>query len=173
MSQSCLRNKQDSFILRAFIVKEIVPNNFPKAIMEKASKFQIEIAKKLNIDVSMESSIVASAKLKSAIFEAIYPNKQKREATQKQLRFLKSLGVESESTDFLIVSALIDEELQKRNIAAIEKHNFKPGDSILTVQYGQEKIDVISSIGSNHRIWFKGGKGRGCWPSQVIKKMEN
>jgi hypothetical protein len=139
--------------------------------MKTATEEQIQISKKLGINVAKDSSIIAAAKIESEVFEAIYPDVERREATEKQKDFLAALGVTTKSNDFIIVSALIDEELQKRNIAAIKKLKLKAGDIIISEQYGHEKEDVISSISSNYRIWFKGGQGRGCWPSKVIKKI--
>jgi hypothetical protein len=141
--------------------------------MDSATKKQIELAKKLGIDVSADSSIIAAAKIESAVYEAIYPGPELRKATEKQIDFLKALGIETECRDLIIVSALIDEELQRRNIAAIKRLDLKAGDTIVSEQYGREQEDVISSIGVNHRIWFKGGQGRGCWPSRVIRKIKS
>jgi len=139
--------------------------------MERATKKQIEIAKKLGIDVSADSSTIAAAKIESAVYEVINPGAELRKATEKQIDFLKALNIETECRDLIIVSALIGEELQKRNILAIKKLDLKAGDTIVTEQFGREQEDVISSIAANHRIWFKGGQGRGCWPSQVIRKI--
>ena len=139
--------------------------------MERATKKQIEIAKKLGIDVSADSSTIAAAKIESAVYEVINPGAELRKATEKQIDFLKALNIETECRDLIIVSALIGEELQIRNILAIKKLDLKAGDTIVTEQFGREQEDVISSIAANHRIWFKGGQGRGCWPSQVIRKI--
>lgn len=139
--------------------------------MERATKKQIEMATKLGIDVSTDSNITAAAKIESAVYEAINPGKERRKATEKQIDFLKALDIETECRGLIIVSALIDEELQNRNIAAIKRLDLKPGDTIVTEQYGLEQRDVISSIAAKRRIWFKGGQGRGCWPSKVIRKV--
>ena len=136
--------------------------------MERATKKQIEIAKKLGIDVSADSSTIAAAKIESAVYEVINPGAELRKATEKQIDFLKALNIETECRDLIIVSALIGEELQKRNILAIKKLDLKAGDTIVTEQFGREQEDVISSIAANHRIWFKGGQGRGCWPSHPL-----
>lgn len=141
--------------------------------MDSATKKQIELAKKLGIDVSADSRIIAAAKIESAVYEAINPGAEPRKATEKQIDFLKALNIETECRDLIIVSALIDEELQRRNIEAIKKFDLKAGDTIVSEQYGREQEDVISSIGANHRIWFKGGQGRGCWPSKIIRKIES
>jgi hypothetical protein len=141
--------------------------------MGSATKKQIEIAKKLGIDVSADSSIIAAAKIESAVYEAINPGVEPRKATEKQIDFLKALNIETEYRDHIIVSALIDEELRRRNVEAITKLDLKAGDTIVSEQYGLEQENVISSIGVNHRIWFKGGQGRGCWPSKVIRKIQS
>ena len=100
------------------------------------------------------------------------PGAERRVATESQIDFLRDLVVDTKCRDFIIVSALIKEELQRRNIAVIEKLDLKAGDIVVTKQFDREQADVISSIAVNHRIWFKGGQGRGCWPSQVIRKIQ-
>ena len=138
--------------------------------MDSATRKQIEIAKKLGIDVSADSSIIAAAKIKTEVYEATNPDAEPKKASEEHLDFLKALNIETECSDLIIVSALIAEELQRRNVEAITKLDLKTGDTVVSEQYGREQADVISSIGANHRIWFKGGRGRGCWPSKVIRK---
>ena len=41
--------------------------------MEKATAEQKELAKKLGIDVLADTSIIAAAKIESAVYEAVYP----------------------------------------------------------------------------------------------------
>ena len=53
---------------------------------------------------------------------------------------------------------------------AIKDMSLKAGD-IVVVDDGYMKEDyVISSIGKNYRLWFKGGQGQGAWPSKVKKR---
>lgn len=138
--------------------------------MQKANNEQIEIGKKLGIDVSTASLRVASARIEDIVYNAINPGIEKKEASDKQILFAKSLGLNVENETRLVITAMISDELEKRNIEAIRKLKLKAGDTIVLRELSQEREYVISSIAKNYRLWFKGGNGSGTWPTQIIRK---
>lgn len=130
--------------------------------MHKFSKKQAELASLIGIQLKDESVTMAAAKIRNAIFYEIYPDEEKREATENQLSFINELGLKPISKDFLIASAQINEEVTKLNIRAINEFKLKSGVNILVSKFGEEREYIISSISDNYRIWFKGGQGQGC-----------
>jgi hypothetical protein len=139
---------------------------------------QIHLAELLGIDVSADTENIAAARLEDAVAAAIYPNEQPRHATEAQVAFARSLGLDTEDESLRVASAKIDEELFRRNPSALESLELKPGDRVLkreTFSYeGQthvlEREYIVSSIDeSSLRVWFRGGNGQGAWPSQLLK----
>jgi hypothetical protein len=71
----------------------------------------------------------------------------------------------------------IDERLSKINNKILSELNLNPGDNVIVKttfeidgeQHEYEKEYVVSSIGKNQRVYFKGGKGQSAWPSQIEK----
>lgn len=136
-----------------------------------ANTDQIEIAQKLGLDVSNDSERVAAARIEERIFHAIHPNKELADPSEKQIEFAKSLGIEIGANSRLVISAKITDELESRNIEAINNLGLTSGDEVIINEYGHEKSYTISSIGSDYRLWFKGGMGHGAWPTQVVAKV--
>ena len=138
---------------------------------------QIKIAKTLGIDISSDSRDVAAARIREVVEPAINPNSTYRTATQKQIEFAASLGLDVSSDSFWVCSAKIDDRLRELNQAALESLKLKPGDRVIVTkkiqvnellhEYQEEYI--VSSIGKNLRVYFKGGGGRGAWPGQIEK----
>ena len=140
--------------------------------MEKPTSNQKHIAKLLKVNIQGDSSLIAAAKIESTVYEAIRPGKKRKNASENQKSYLKSLNAKATSEDRIVISAMIEEALKIENMKAITKFDLKPGDTIISNNHSSKSEDVISSISDkNHRIWFKGGQGRGCWPSQVVKKI--
>ena len=133
---------------------------------------QIEIAEKLGFDVTDDSKRVAAARIEDFLFEVIYPDGKYKEASERQVEYANSLGIKKETDSGIIISALIEDELEKQNIEAINNLKLSAGDEVVINEYGFEKTYIISSIGKNYRMWFKGGNGRGAWPSKVISKKK-
>ncbi|MEG4507026.1 hypothetical protein QUA81_25545 [Microcoleus sp. F6_B4] len=76
-----------------------------------------------------------------------------------------------------MASAKIGEALFSKNQDAIAALNLKPGDRVIKISRFElnnefhtfEQEFVISSIQPNGRVFFKGGNGRGAWPTQLKK----
>jgi hypothetical protein len=138
-----------------------------------ANTNQIEIAQKLGIDVSGDSERVAAALIEDYVFYAIYPGREKLEPSEKQIEFAKSLGIKIKSDSILIISAQITDELEKQNIEAINNFGLSASDEVTINEHGYVCSYTISSIAKNYRLWFKGGNGRGAWPTQIIAKVNH
>ena len=145
---------------------ELLPNEHQKSI-----------ANLLGIDISQDTLEIAAARIEDFVSPAIYPGKPARMPTDKQILFASSLGIDVTKDSFCIASVKIDQELQAKNRRAIIEMNLKPGDCVVkheSVRFNDETHDldreyIISSIGRNGRIWFKGGNGQGAWATQLEK----
>ena len=138
----------------------------------KSNEEQIEIARKLNLDVTQDTESIAAARILEAVYSAIYPQREKYGVSREQIEFAESLDIDVSEYSRIILSAIIADKLHELNVAALQTLGLQAGDKVLTNQYGSEKISTISSISQiNCRLWFKGGNGRGAWPSQVIRKV--
>jgi hypothetical protein len=139
---------------------------------------QIKIANTLGIDISSDSRDVAAARIREVVEPAINPySMRNRTATQKQIKFATSLGLNVSGDSFWVCSAKIDDKLRELNQLALERLKLKPGDKVIVTkkikideqQHEYKEEHIVSSIGKNLRVYFKGGGGRGAWPSQIEK----
>ena len=144
---------------------------------EKPTPYQKAIAQKLDIDISSDSKIVASARIRDIVEPAIKTESTSRFPTQKQIDFSISIGIDIESDSFWVGSAKIDERLSEINQKALEELDLKSGDRVSVKKtfekdgkkHEYEKEYLVSSIGRDQRVYFKGGRGQCAWPSQIVK----
>ena len=138
---------------------------------------QKEIAKALGVDISSDSRNVAAARIREVVELAINPNSTYRNATQKQIDFAALLGLDASGDSFWVCSAKIDDKLRERNLLALERLKLKSGDRVIVTkrikikeqQHEYVEEHIVSSIGKNLRVYFKGGRGQSAWPGQIEK----
>ena len=138
---------------------------------------QIKIANTLGIDILGDSRDVAAARIREVIEPAINPNSIYRTATRKQIEFAASLGLDVSGDSIWVCSAKIDDKLRELNQLALESLKLKPGDKVRVTkkikvdeqQHEYQEEHIVSSVGKNLRVYFKGGGGRGAWPGQIEK----
>jgi len=147
---------------------------------EKPTTFQKRVAAALGIDISHDTQEVAAARVHTFVGPAIHSKVAQYMASERQIAFAQSLGLDVTGDSSLVASAKIADELYSRNKASLEKLQLQPGDRV-RVRYQFESAGemrewvqeaVVSSIQPNCRIMFKGGNGSGAWPTQVEKIAE-
>ena len=138
-------------------------------MVKKSDKFQRRIGKKLGVNVGEDTWRIAAAKIKDYILPAIAePTKRKcfKKATERQRIFASELGLRGKNCSKGVISAKIKDRLEEINGKALRKLKLKNGDKVYLKNNKQQY--VVSSVGSNGRIYFKGGC-MGAWPSQIYK----
>jgi hypothetical protein len=143
---------------------------------ESSSQEQKELAKLLGLDISADTFDVAAARLLDAVAIAI-GDEPPQNATERQIVFASSIGQDVSTNTKRVASAKIGEALFSKNQDAIAALNLKPGDRVIKISRFElnnefhtfEQEFVISSIQPNGRVFFKGGNGRGAWPTQLKK----
>lgn len=143
---------------------------------ESSSQEQKELAKLLGLDISADTFDVAAARLLDAVAIAI-GHEPPQNATERQIVFASSIGQDVSTNTKRVASAKIGEALFSKNQDAIAALNLKPGDRVIKISRFElnnefhtfEQEFVISSIQPNGRVFFKGGNGRGAWPTQLKK----
>lgn len=123
---------------------------------------------------------MAAARLLDAVSEAVgLPPSEP--STKSQQSFAKSLGEDISKESKRVASAIIGDALFTHNQARLKELKLKPEDRVIRTdrfEHGGiirevEKEFVVSSIHPSGRIYFKGGKGEGAWPTQVRKLSAN
>ena len=145
------------------------------------TKYQRHIAALLGIDVSNDTQGIAAAKIEDVVYPAINANAEVRAVTPNQLAFAKSLEIDVSQDSLNVAAAKIADRLAERNEELLDKLQLKSGDKVIkheSVEYEGEIEDlsqeyIVSSIGRDGRIYFKGGNGRGAWPDQVTKVVSS
>jgi hypothetical protein len=146
--------------------------------LQEPTAEQRRIAAALGISLEGDSQSVAAARLADAVWPALHPGTEVRPATDRQRAFAESLGVALDGGSFAVCSARIDEELFRRNQERLGELALQPGDRVIKAErftIGGQIVEnnrefVVSSIGRDLRVYFKGGNGYGAWPSQLTKQ---
>lgn len=144
--------------------------------MTHPNQKQFQIAELIGIDISQDTKEVAAARLLDEVSDAI-GERPPEPSTKDQQRFAKSLGIDVSKLSKRVASAVIQNELQKINRERLKELQLKAGDRVIRTDrlvYGGmvheiEKEFIVSSISLSGRIYFKGGRGEGGWPTQVRK----
>jgi hypothetical protein len=145
--------------------------------MKPPTVHQIEIAAKLGIDISGDSQAVAAARIREQVELAIRPEKEYRSATSAQINFGKKLCLDLKDDSIWVASAKLQDELDRLNRLKLEELQLKAGDPVIKTEtvevdgtvHTWETEYIVSSIGKNGRVYFKGGNGRSARPSQLRK----
>ncbi|HLR77249.1 MAG TPA: hypothetical protein VK106_06280 [Balneolaceae bacterium] len=143
--------------------------------MKKTTKHQLELAEQLEISISKKSFRIAAAQIYEELIDVFEYDFELEPSTAKQKKFAKKLGINVDNDSKSIANVRISVEVNRQNWQRIEKLGLRPG---VEVRYKKEnnailsqKSYIISSIGDNARLWFKGGQGRGAFPHQI--ELEN
>lgn len=139
---------------------------------------QMQIANKLDIDISKDTEAIAAARIREVVECAINPGSNYRPATQRQITYAASLRLDVRNDSFWVASAKINDRLKEMNDEALKQLNLEPGDRVIvtkTIEINEQRHEyqeehIVSSVGKNHRVYFKGGKGQGAWPIQITKE---
>lgn len=142
---------------------------------EKPNAYQVKLASLLGITLVGDCETVAAARLQDALAPALL-DRCPTSASVRQIEFGASLGLDLSEDTIRVASARIDQELYRRNVLALRALDLRSGDRVIKRETYEtngavhvwENEFVISSVDPNSlRIWFKGGNGRGAWPTQV------
>ena len=147
--------------------------------VDSASSQQIEIGRKLGLDLSKDTWNVARARILDIVGPAIGDIPKYSKPTAKQIRYAKALGIDISNDTFRVGSGKIDDVLLQHNLEALERLQLKPGDEVVrtrTVEingetHTWEEIFVVSSIKPDGLVYFKGGGGKCAFASQLRKRV--
>lgn len=131
-----------------------------------ATKEQVAIANAQGIELPPNASrAIAAAALRTALAAPLGLTVYDLSEAQDEL--LDQLGVSQqaarESSD--LASAYIRDAYLAERLSHHAKRNYREGDVVRV----SDQLFIISSIGADGRIHFRGGGGRGCWPDQVTE----
>jgi len=124
-----------------------------------ASHFQCELARFLGIEIDGSSFAVAAAQIETAISPALFSEPESViPVTEKQVQFATDLGINVSQDNMKVASARIQEVLDQRNAALIQKMQLEAGIRVRWKKWNRDM--TISSIATNGRLWFKGNAVR-------------
>jgi hypothetical protein len=143
------------------------------------SREQQDIAERLGLTIRGEPFEVVAAMIRDAVADAVGAETP-CPSTAKQRRFAAEIGVDVQNATKRVASARIDEALKRKNAEALGRLRLKPGDAVVQMVrfeyegtwHVSERQAVVSSLGKDGRVYFKGGNGRSAWPTQ-LKRVEN
>ncbi len=142
--------------------------------------FQNEVATRLGLDVSSDTYDVAAARIMDRVALAVkqFPSKPSSPA---QRAFAKSLKLGVAKDTMRVASAKIADSLFEKNTRALARLKLKKDDRVIfTEKYETDdrtethtSEHIVSSVGSNGRVYFKGIGCQGAWPTQLKRTRPN
>ena len=140
-----------------------------------ATPFQQSIASLLHLEIEGDTERVAAARIREYIAEAILERERIEPATDRQIDYGHVLELNLEDDTKAVASAKIEDRLNILNQQAIDKLALKQGDRVIhtTVfrsdegEHTYDREEIVSSIGNNLLVYFKGGNGKCGWPTQI------
>ena len=142
---------------------------------------QRELAEVIGVKLSNEPGVVAVALIEAFLRPTLYGIGAFL-ATSKQAAFLAGLGHHADCSDMprSVASAWIDHYLSVRTLNSLRQLQPKAGDLLrhskdfVNPSSGEvETVEtdvVVSSIGSNGRVYFKGGNSHSGWPTDLFRQ---
>ncbi len=144
----------------------------------------LELADLLGVEVNADDpELVSAGKLDAHMQQRIWGESKSRAtapATDRQVTYLRSLKPDADGLPLTLAeaSAWIEVELARQTIAAHETLMLRSGDAVMVetthvdtvtgevtdIEWGPQ---VVSSIGANGLVYFKGGNGQCGWPSNL------
>jgi hypothetical protein len=135
---------------------------------QKVIKKQVDFARLLGLEINGDTVSIAYAKILDVIDREFF-GKDMETPSDKQLELANILGCNVENYSRRVAFIIIKDIITQRNVGAIRRHNFKPGDKVINSMDNLSTDYVISSISEKGLVYFKGGQGRQAWASNIIK----
>lgn len=148
--------------------------------IRRASKEQLDLANLTGCDVPPGAPLlIAAAYLHDHLDPVIDDGGNPRPASDRQMSFLKALAGEQvvgSDLSMRVASAWIDYHLTVRTIERLEDLKLVAGHEVILShdwvapgggQYHYEQAMVVSSIGANGLVYFKGGNGKCAYPHRL------
>ena len=148
-----------------------------------ASSTQLALAALTGLDVRDEPFDVAGAMLEDHLRPAIWGIEAVM-ATDRQRGFLEQLGGDVHRDPAMsraVASAWIEHYLRLRTIRSLRELMLSAGDAVTKhttfVEPGTGKtaahqsLGIVSSIGANGLVYFRGGNGQCAWPSSLTRMI--
>lgn len=136
--------------------------------IEKASSEQVDFCKKLGIDVKGNTVGMAAAKLEELIQKCFWGIEQMETPTEKQIDLAKKFGIDISHMSRIVGNAVIDNIMAQLNYNAIKEQKLIPGLPVKKRNDPLNREFIISTIGPNGTVYFKGGNGQRAWARSLI-----
>jgi hypothetical protein len=141
---------------------------------------QRRIAKALGVNISGDTERVAAARIREFVAPAMLEKSYAEQASEKQVSYGVMIGLDLSGLSKGLASAMIDDRHAELNAEALQRLALKPGDEVVHTstcrdegsEFSWETNYIVSSIGKDGLVYFKGGNGRCGWPTQIRHKNE-
>ena len=145
--------------------------------VRSVTREQVAVGERLGLDLSQDTWAVARARILDAVGTAIGDQERYDEPTDNQIAWAESLGIDVTRHSYRVAFAMINDALWERENQLIREMNLKPGDRVARDREYEHEGQVhkwregfvISSIGKDGRLYFRGVGCKSGWPSAFTK----
>jgi hypothetical protein len=124
-----------------------------------ATEHQLDIARRLGLDVRDETETVAAARILDAVAVAA-GQRPPSPATPRQVELAQHVGLDVSADTTRVAFARLADGIKTRDLDAAKRLDLRPGDPVVIetkVEHGVfAEMLTVSSV-RNGRVWFKGG----------------
>ena len=141
-------------------VTKIMPTTLRVAMV---SPNQVEVGRKLGIDLTARTVRVASAMIGEYLMLNFWGATEGTSPSTRQCELAEEFGYDIKNMSRGVGSAIIDDIMDHLNTETIERESLEPGVRVRFRGRDDEKVRVISSISPDGTVFFKGGNGQKAW----------
>lgn len=140
----------------------------PKALdkLPLVTDDEARLAAKLGLDVRGQLKDVALARVTHTV-EVAFGLADLRPPTDPMVKLAQKFGYDVSTEPFAVAGAILNCIMEQLDHESIERQALAPGDVVVHVPSG--RILRVSSIGSDLRVYFKGGTYGGAVARNVFK----
>ncbi len=137
----------------------------------KVDARQVAFGEKLGLKLEGTTISVATARIHDAIDSAFFGIADLGSPTQKQIALAAKFGYEIARLSRREGDAVVDDILTELNLEAIEDQELAPGVRVRNIHDALDTARLISSIGPDGTVYFRGGNGKRAW-ARSLRRLD-
>ena len=131
--------------------------------VEPVNSQQIEVGRKLGLDLKGKTVRVASAMIGEYLMANFWGAPERALPSPRQCDLAEEFGYDIRTMSRGVGSAVIDDIMDHLNKESIDNEKLEPGVEVRFRNRDDSRVRVVSSVAADGTVFFKGGNGQKAW----------
>ena len=131
--------------------------------VEPVNSQQIEVGRKLGLDLKGKSVRVASAMIGEYLMANFWGTPEQALPSPRQCDLAEEFGYDIRTMSRGVGSAVIDDIMDHLNKESIDNEKLEPGVEVRFRSRDDSRVRIVSSVAADGTVFFKGGNGQKAW----------